>query len=95
MALLQTCTYARITHTLRLAYAAHQVRRLMTGVRTSPSGLLDDWRATPLLMNPRVIKSKGRPKKSKSKKTSTRRDPSAFEIEAKKAKERKGQVLHP
>ena len=46
MALLQTCTYARITHTLRLAYAAHQVRRLMTGVRTSPSGLLDGWRAT-------------------------------------------------
>ena len=46
MALLQTCTYARITYTLRLAYAAHQVRRLMTGVRTSPSGLLDDWRAT-------------------------------------------------
>ena len=46
MALLQTCVYARITHTLRLAYAAHQVRRLMTGVRTSPSGLLDDWRAT-------------------------------------------------
>ena len=32
MALLQTCIYARITHTLRLAYAAHQVRRLMTGV---------------------------------------------------------------
>ena len=49
MALLQTCTYARITHTLRLAYAAHQVRRLMTGVRTSPSGLLDDWRATHLI----------------------------------------------
>ena len=46
MALLQTCTYARITHTLRLAYAAHQVRRLMTGVRTSPSGLLDNWRTT-------------------------------------------------
>ncbi len=46
MALLQTCTYARITHTLRLAYAAHQVRRLMTGICTSPSGLLDDWRAT-------------------------------------------------
>ena len=46
MALLQTCVYARITHTLRLAYATHQVRRLMTGVRTSPSGLLDDWRAT-------------------------------------------------
>ena len=49
MALLQTCVYARVTHTLRLAYAAHQVRRLMTGVRTSPSGLLDDWRATLLL----------------------------------------------
>ena len=46
MALLQTCVYACITHTLRLAYAAHQVRRLMTGVRTSPSRLLDDWRAT-------------------------------------------------
>jgi len=46
-------------------------------------------------MNPQVIKSKGRPKKSKSKKTSTRWDPSAFEIEAKKAKERKGRVLHP
>jgi len=45
MALLQTCVYARVTHTLRLAYAAHQVRRLMTGVRTSPSGLLDDWHA--------------------------------------------------
>jgi len=50
MALLQTCVYARVTHTLRLAYAAHQVRRLMTGVRTSPSGLLDDWHSTLLLL---------------------------------------------
>jgi hypothetical protein len=46
----------------------------------------------PLLMNPRVIKPKGRPQKSKGK-TLTRRDPSAFEVEAAKAERRGGRKI--
>ena len=45
----------------------------------------------PLLMNPRVTKSKGHPKGSKGK-TTTQRDLSAFEIEEAKARG-KGRVL--
>jgi hypothetical protein len=55
----------------------------------------------PLLMNPRIVKSKGRPKKSNGK-SSTRRDPSAFEVEVARersrrgaTKEKSGRVLRP
>jgi hypothetical protein len=46
-----------------------------------------------LLMNPRVIQSKGCPKKSRLRKESTRREPSAFENEERKEDGRKRRVL--